>query len=107
MSSSFSLFMPTGPQSPSRAGHLHFKLPGGQTLALDTLDVALGTLMDIARGVLRDDQIAPEHFGVTKHFVFVNRSTGTLLDEPALGFYPLHALRLRFGQEIELCLTPS
>lgn len=98
--------MPIQPPSPSKAGHLNFKLPNGQTFAVDDLDAPLSSLMDTARQILNDAKITPENFGVTKHFFFVNRSTGTLIDDHVPESFPLRTLRLQLGQELELCLVP-
>lgn len=84
---------------------MNFKLPGGQTLAVDDLDMTLSTLMDTARRILDDDKITPENLGVDKHFFFVNCSTGTLLDDSLAESFPLRTLRWQVGQEIELCLA--
>ena len=93
------------PPQPSSTNRLTIKLPGGRAFYVDTLDIPLSAVMDTARKTLNDDKITPENFGVDKHFFFVNRSTGTLIDDHVPESFPLHTLKFQFGQEIELCLT--
>lgn len=99
--------MPNEPRWHRTAEHLTFKLPGGQTLALDTLEVSLGTLIDLAQGVLHDEEITLEYFGRAKRFFFVNCSTGTWLDNLGLASFALGSLGCEFGQEIELRFTSA
>lgn len=84
---------------------LNIKLPGGKGFLVSALDIQLRTLMDVARDILKDEKITPEHFGADKYFFFVNRTTGTLIDNQVSEFALLRALKIQLGQEIELCLT--
>jgi hypothetical protein len=97
--------MPSQSPQPNAGTHLKIKLPDGSMFFVDTLDIPLSALMDTARNTLKDDRITPENFGMDKHFFFVNRSTGTLIDDHVPESFPLSTLKFQFGQEVELCLT--
>jgi hypothetical protein len=99
--------MPNQPQQPNTGSRLNIKLPDGSVSFVDTLDIPLSALMDTARNTLQDDKITPENFGVDKHFFFVNRSTGSLIDDHVPESFTLRTLQFQFGQEIELCLTKN
>ena len=60
--------MSNQPQHANSAGHLNFKLPGGQGFSVDDLNMTLSALMDTARKILSEDKITSENFGVDKHF---------------------------------------
>lgn len=55
-------------------------LPSGIEIDLEEFDLTLGELIQLAQDNLNDLSITPENFGVTKHFFFVNVSTGSLID---------------------------
>lgn len=99
--------MPDYAQRRDATGHLNFRLPSGQTLALASLDVTVGTLIDIARGVLRDDPPPWRTSGVENHFFLLNRSTGTLIVNRVLATFALSNLSVESSQEIEFCFTPA
>jgi hypothetical protein len=82
------------------------KLPDETSVYIDDLNLTLKELIDFARGHTEDARITHENFGVTDHFFFVNRSTGTLIDNSIPAEFRLNQMLVKSGQTIELCLVP-
>jgi len=74
-------------------------------MLLEELDMAFGLLIDVLREAMEDEEIKYENLGVDKHFFFVNRATGTLIDNNVPPFMTLKQMKLKLGQRLELCLS--
>lgn len=83
-------------------------LPTGIEVDLEEFGLTLGELIQLAQDTLDDPSITPEGFGATKHFFFVNSSTGSLIDSLLDLRRPLSTLFIddRHVVELRLC-NPS
>ena len=79
-------------------------LPTGIEIELEEFELTLRGLIELAQETLDDLEIVPEKFGASKHFFFVNVSTGSLLDSLLDLRTPLSALFIGDRDVVELRL---